>query len=458
LLKSRKKSRHHPYTIYTMLRTKNYSEDTDVLEEIDVIGSSDEIRNIQDMWNAAIALQISGAYDTEAMYAIYKKMNPKLTYQDMANVFSGVYADTYWNNIFMDPALLAKSFVQGLGLDLGTANTISGIAISQWRGVLSRKNINDIGVIPTQGDYTQSIDIVCNQNTQLMTDQVIEQWNNQFWQTPQVGKNYIYARCANVNFLGEITNPQVQMYYSTGGFNQPPTAWIQCFTASTGAAIGNVVLDGGKTGPLGAGIRGVSEAFMLNPTSTQHICVISSITSDFFLKNNPLTIPLSNWNSNTYITHNGASAWHNFDPQLKTEDTLKFYNQDNTEEEFAFVAQCKNVPIGSKIALRSDDDAVKFDTGVIAVTSTNQIIKISTKLPGNYEGNLKVRFEDKNGKLLSAQSSIEVSMVWKLKHGHSHYVDAIKRTGAVELLRSLREVQLNLGSFTLTGGLRAKEL
>lgn len=439
-----------------MLRTKNYSEDTDLLEAVTGLGTSQEIRNIQQMWDAAIALQKEGAYDTEAMYSIYKNMNPKLTFQDIANVCSGVYADTYWSNIFMDPALLAKSLVQGLGLDLGTANTLANIAISQWRGVLSRKNINDTGAIPTQGDYSQSIDIVCNQNTALNTDQLIEQWNNQFWQTPQVGKNYIYARCANTNFLGEITTPQVQMFYSTGGFNQPPTAWIQCFTADSGAAIGDVVLEGGKPGPLGPGIRGVSEAFMLNPTSNQHICVISAITSDFFAKNNPLTINLGNWNSSTYITHNGASAWHNFDPQVKTEDTLAFYNQDNTEEEFTFVARCKNVPIGSKIALKSDDPAVKFDSGVIVTSSTTQVIKVSASLPGNYEGKLKVRFEDANGKLLNANAALEVSMMWRLKQGHAHYVDAIKKLGAVETLRSLREVQLLMGSFTLTGGLPEK--
>lgn len=440
-----------------MLRTKNHSEETDVLEAGNGVESGQEIRNIQQMWDAAIVLQKDGAYDTEAMYSIYKNMNPKMTFQDIANVCSGVYADSYWSNIYMDPALLAKSLVQGLGLDLSTANTLAGIAISQWRGVLSRKNINDIGTIPTPGDYSQSIDIVCNQNTELNTDQVIEQWNNQFWQTPQVGKNYIYARCANTNFLGEITTPQVQMFYSTGGFNQPPTAWIQCFTAQSGAAIGNVVLEGGKPGPLGQGIRGVSEAFMLNPTSNQHICVISAITSDFFAKNNPLTITLGNWNSSTYITHNGASAWHNFDPQIKTEDSLAFFNQDNTEEEFSFVARCKNVPIGSKISLKSDDSAVKFDTGIIETSSTAQVIKVSATLPGNYAGTLKVRFEDADGKLLNANAALEVSMVWKLKHGHVHYVDAIKRLGAVETLRSLREVQLLMGSFTLTGGLRLKD-
>lgn len=438
-----------------MSQSKNYSEGTDVLYEENGV-ETQEIRTIQQMWDKAIEMQSNGAFDTEAMYAIYKNMNPKLTYQDIANVCSGVFADTYWNNIFMDPSFLAKSLVQALGLDLPNATNIAGIAMSQWRGILCRKNIGDIGTIPTRNDYTQSVDIICNQNTELNTDQLIEQWNNQFWQTPQVGKNYIYARCANTNFKGAITNPQLQMFYSTGGFNQPPTAWIQCFTVANNTAIGNVVLEGEKEGPIAPGIRGVSEAFYLNPSSNAHICVIAALTSDFFQKNNPLTIPLGNWNSNTYITNNGASAWHNFDPQKSLEDTLKFYNQDDTEEDFTFIARCKNVPEGSKISLKSEDSAVKFDTGEIIVTSSAQVIQKSITLPGNYIGNLKVRFEGPDGKLLPASSALEITQVWKLKHGHVNYLDAVKRLGAIDSLRSLQEVQLSLGSFTITGGARDK--
>ncbi|MCX2449670.1 hypothetical protein OQX61_00170 [Pedobacter sp. PLR] len=439
-----------------MSQSKNASQGTDVLYEENGVVTGNEIRNIQQMWDTAIEMQSNGSYDTETMYAIYKNMNPKLTYQDISNVCSGVFADTYWNNIFMDPSFLAKSLVQALGLDMASANNLAAISIRQWRGILCRKNIRDIGTIPTGTDYTQSVDIVCNQNTELNTDQVIEQWNNQFWQTPQVGKNYIYARCANTNFKGDITNPQLQMFYSTGGFNQPPTSWIQCLTAANGTAVGNVVLQGGEEGSLAPGVRGVSEAFFLNPTSNNHICVIAALTSDFFLKNNPLTIPLGNWNSNTYITSNGASAWHNFDPQKSLEDTLKFYNQDDTEEDFTFVARCKNVPPGSKISLASDDSALKFTTGEIIVTSSVQEIRKTVSLPGNYKGNLKVRFEGPDGKLLPASSALEITQVWNLKHGHTNYLDAVKRLGAIENLRSLAEVQLSLGSFTITGGARAK--
>jgi hypothetical protein len=440
-----------------MSQSKNYSQGTDVLYEENGVETINEIRNLQQMWDTAIQMQSNGSYDTETMYAIYRNMNPKLTYQDISNVCSGVFADTYWNNIFMDPSFLAKSLVQALGLDPNIANNLARTSFAQWRGILCRKNISDIGTIPTAGDYTQSVDIVCNQNTELNTDQLIEQWNNQFWNTPQVGKNYIYARCANTNFKGAITNPKLQMFYSTGGFNQPPTSWIQCFTvANNGAAVGNVVLEGGKPGSLNPGGRGVSEAFFLSPASNDHICVIAALTSDFFLKNNPLTIPLGNWNSNTYITNNGASAWHNFDPQKSLEDSLKFYNQDDTEEDFVFVARCKNVPIGSKISLKSDDSTVKFTTGEIIVTSSVQEIRKNVTLPGNYIGNLKVRFEGPDGKLLPASAALEITQAWKLKHGHTNYLDAVKRLGAIENIRSLEEVQLSLGSFTITGGAKSK--
>jgi len=410
----------------------------------------DTIKTIQQMWDTAIQCFNDGDFDTDAIYIIYKNMSPKLTFQDIANVVSAVYGDTYWTGLQMDYTILSKSLVQGLGVTRADGDKLAQNAFTQWRGMLCRKNINDVGIIPVQGSYTQSLDIVCNENTPLQPQQLIENWNNEYWKTPQIGKNYIYTRTQNLAFLGDIT-PKVQMFYTSGGFNQPPSSWIQCFTESGNKTQGDILLLSGKPGPMGQGIRGASEAFFFNPTSADHVCVIAVVSYDYFEDNNPLNLKPGNWNSQAWITHNGAAAWHNQDPQQKAEETFKFYNQDGTEEKFAFSAYCRNVPAGSTIQLRSDDPQAKFDTGVIEIGNESQHIEKIVQLPAYYKGDLKVKIQGPDGKLLPAHAAVEISMAWILHHGHRHYMDAVRQTKAFDTFRNVQDLQLPLGSFTITG-------
>lgn len=425
-------------------------QDTGVLEA-DVLTSSGEIRTIKDLWDAAVEYFNAGEYDTDAMYKIYKRMNPKLGFQDIANACSGVYADTYWNVTFMDSSFLSKSLQQALALSSSLADQYARTAISQWRGVLCRKNISDVGRIPTSDDFTQSIDIVCNQNTPIQPEALINNWNSRYWQTPQVGKNYIYVRCANVQFLDPITAPVAQMFYSTGGFNQPPSSWVQCLRAD-GSESSPILLLDGKAGPMALGTRGVSDAFSLEPPTADHICVIAAVSSEFFTKNQPKNIPLSNWDSYKYITHNGASAWHNFDPQKALVDTLHFYNQDETPETFAFVVSCKNVPIGSKISLTHEDKNLTFTTGAVEVKQSAQVIRKTVTLPGNYKGELKVRLLDPKGNLLPSSSAVEIKMVWIINPSHKLYNAAAALPVNVDAFVTDSNVELSLGTFTLIGG------
>ena len=415
------------------------------------------IRTLQELWDAAIACQAAGQFDTDAMYNVYQVMNPKLTYQDLANTFSGVYATTYWNVTFMDATILAKSMVQAVGLDPGKAAQYATQAMTQWRGLFSRKNLSDYGSIPVQGNYTESPDIVCNENSPIPLPQLIQQWNNEFWKQPAVNKNYIYLRCQNMSFHGGITAPQVSMFYTTGGFNQPPTSWIQCYTVDENVKTGSISsLTGGTlaevspTNPLALGDRAASEAFFFSPTSSDHVCVIATVSSEFFT-NNPLDISANNWNSNTWITQNGAAAWHNVDPQKKLEDSLKFYNQDDTPEDFYFSALCRNVPLGTRISLRNDDPAAAFDTGVIEVSSTSQEIKQYVTLPANYEGTLKVRLESPDGSMLAAGAAVELSMFWNISPSHTNYTAASQRFVASGASTNENKVALNMGSFTIIG-------
>lgn len=416
------------------------------------VTGSGEIRTITDMWNAAVEHHTIGNYDTDAISDIKRRMNPKLTFQDIANVCAGVFADTYWNNCFLDFNFLSKSLIQSIGIDKSSADSYAQNAMQQWRGILCRKNIADIGTIPTRDGYTQSIDIVCNQNTPLNADDLIENWNNQFWGTPQVGKNYTYVRCANTQFLGSIDNLNVEMFYSTGGFNQPPTSWIQCLTAANGSPQGKVLLLGGKPGPMSSGDRGVSEAFMFNPASPDHVCVIASITSNFFKKNNPKSISSNNWDSNTYITHNGASAWHNFDPQKSIESSLVFFNQDGSHEDFSFSVNCRNVPVGSIIGIKCIDPKCSFDSGLIEITRSSQQIEQHFTMPPHFKGNLIVTMKDRDGNMLPNNAAVQIDLSWNLNKGHKCYRRATSLHNAVDIAVNSETISLNMGSFTLTGG------
>ena len=410
-----------------------------------------EIRNIQQMWDAAIQYFQAGDYDTDAIYLLYKNMNPKLTFQDIANVVSAVYADTYWTSTYLDYTILSKSLVQSLGIDRSLADQYARNAFTQWRGALCRKNINDIGLIPTPGSYTESLDIVCNENTPLLPQQLIENWNNEYWKTPVVGKNFIYARTQNMAFLGNIS-PKLQMFYTTAGFNQPPSSWIQCFTDKDPTKKeGDILLIDGKAGPMGQGTRGASEAFTFNPTSQEHVCVIAVLTYEYFETNDPLKITPGNWNSQTWITHNGAAAWHNVDPVRSVEESLRFYNQDGSEEQFVFLVQCRNVPAGSKISLRNEDPVAKFETGLIEIANGSQHIEKNVTLPAYYKGDLKIRLQGPDGKLLPAPAAVEVQMAWVLRHGHRRYMDAVEHLKAYDTFRNGQDLYLPTGSFTFTG-------
>ena len=414
----------------------------------EILATSTEIRTITDLWNATIEYYKEGLYDTDAMYNVYRRSTPRITFQDIANVFSGVYADTYWNVVKMDASILSKHMVQALGLSDNQATLYANNAMRQWRGAFSRNNISDTGSIPSQGAYTQSIDIVCNQDSPLMPAQLIENWNNEFWKTPTVGKNYIYVRVQNKDFVGDLAI-KAQMFYTTGGFNQPPSSWIQCLTVDGDKQEGDILLLDNKSGVLNLGDRGASEAFYFNPKSTNHVCVIAAMRDEYFVKNDPLGISGSNWNSTVWITHNGAAVWHNVNPQVNANTELRIFNQDGTNEKFILNAQCRNVPVGYTISFESKDKLI--NSGEITIKKDSQFVQTEFALPGYYEGDVDVKIEGPNGELLPQNAAVELTMLWKLPKGHDFYTKAAETFDALDLVRNERSVLTSLGSYTITG-------
>jgi hypothetical protein len=410
----------------------------------------DNINNLQQLWDAATAAYVAGTDDSVAMYNIYQAMSPRLSIQDISDVFSGVYIDTYWTITSVDPTVLAQHLVQGLGVDRSLALQYATNSVAQWRGPLLRKNINDVGAVPVVGDFTASLDIVCNGDGELLPQNLINNWNDTFWAQPKIGKNYIYARVQNAYFKGAFT-PTVQMFYSSGGFNQPPSSWIQCNTVKDPTKqVGTVINQQGVVGPLKVGDRGCSEGFQFNPVSADHVCVIAAMATEYFTSNTPKDRRQGNFDSMYWIMHNGGAAWHNVDPQLHVEDKLAFFNQDGSHEVFNFSLACQNVPLGSTIRLRSDDAALGFDTGDVKVVSSNQTLSHLVTLPPNYEGTLKIKLQDPAGNCLPVNASAKLSMDWVVATAHPSYADAAA-VAKVGPRYAQQPLNLNLGTFTLIG-------
>jgi len=419
------------------------------------------ITKISQLWQAAIAYQSAQPDQVPVVTALsnlYQRISPAISYQSIINVVSAVYADSFWNTNLLDPAMLSKAAQQGLGLSAALADQYSATALSQWRGLFSRKNINDNGAIPVTSSYTESLDIVCNEDAAASQTLLITQWNNEFWKMPQAGKNYVYLRCQNLSFYGSIAAPVVRIFYTQGGFNQPVGSWLECLAESTGGTTGGLVslVNGmtqpvSATNPLNVGDRAVSEPFYFSAQAQGHYCLAAVVGDDFFA-NNPLG-GASNWDTNQWITHNGAAAWHNLDVQQKTKTFLAFYNQDDQKEEFYFSALCRNVPKGTKLSLRNADDhsEVSFDTGVITINDPSQEVRQPVTLPANYKGRLEIHLESPGYPILAPSAAVEVTMHWLMSAEHPNYGEA-QFLSRVRPSASSEQLALNMGSFTLTGG------
>jgi hypothetical protein len=415
------------------------------------------IMNEQQLWDAIIQHYNDGDSDKLAMQEVNTRMKqfsgaPGVDQdQYLANVISAIYANTYWTDINMNSELLANNMTQATQRKLEEARVFAKTAFTQWRGVLARKTTNDVGTIPyPTDDFTNGVDIVCSV-VPASTNSLIDDWNSQFWKTPLIGKNYIYVRCQNFKFGGAITKPQAWLFYTQAGFNAPPSAWIQLYTDASTSLVGDILLHGGKTGSLTpVNSRGVSEAFIFNKLSHDHITFVAAISSEFFA-NNPL-IYSGNWNSVTWIRNNGAAVWQSTDPQISEKPLLKFYNQDSKPEKFAFEAHCKNVPEGTVVALNFKDSKLQnFNSDNVTISSKSQNVETETVVPANYKGDLEVVINTPDGKLLPEGASVEVKMSWLLDPDHDRYLDAANLLDANEDARASGNMKVPMGSFTFLG-------
>ncbi len=404
-------------------------------------------------WDVALKCQQGGLGDIAAIQAVWESMMPPASLVLLATVIGAVYANTYWAATQMDANHLSASLQQAGGWNQSDCDQAAQAAFSNWYGLLVRNDFGSVGQIPKPGSLTESPDVLCNSAGQLDPSLMLNKWNSSFFNAATGTKNYAYGRVQSVNIPLPITQPALQMFYTDAGFNPPPNSWIQMYTFSNNTS---APLQGLQPGPITLGGRAANgvvatDAFDFEPAGAGHYCLLSLVSTEFFT-NNPLQ-NTGNWNSQAWITNNGAAGWHNLDVQAANEMILKYYNQDGRSERFAFEAHCVNVPEGTTVSLKSTDARLTDDiaSGAVKIVNNYQIIGTEGVVPANFAGELEVRIDTPGGGLLPPEASVQVRMMWVLERGHTYYAQARDQLGDYREAAEGQLLRMPMGDFTFVG-------
>ncbi|MET0645604.1 MAG: hypothetical protein ABW208_03225 [Pyrinomonadaceae bacterium] len=409
-------------------------------------------------WDVALKyFQQNPQDDIGAIQTVYSSMLPPASLTLLATVIGAIYADTYWTGTQLDPNHLSASLQQAEGFNKADCDKAAQVAFSQWYGLLVRDNFASNGLIPkpTVGGVTLSPDVLCNAAGPLLPNQLLTMWNSYFFNGSTGTKSFCYGRAQSVNIPLPITQPKLQMFFTDAGFLPPPNSWIQMFTFGGSTTAPMQGIQSGPITPQGGraanGVAGSGDAFNFQPQGAGHYCLIAVASTEFFT-NNPLE-STGNWDSMTWLLNNGAAGWHNIDVQTNDEEVLKFYNQDGRPERFVFEAHCANVPAGTKVSLRSTGGGLvsNVESGDVKIYKGHQVVRAEGVAPANYTGELVIKIDTPDSKLLPAGASVQVRKLWALEQGHTHYAQA------VEFLRAHREASqgqtllVPMGDYTFVG-------
>lgn len=399
-------------------------------------------------WAQAITNQQLGITAVSGMPSVAALFPPETpnAFLLMAQITGYVYADNYWTGVNMAWQPLSAAMQIGMQWGQPDCDAAAQTAFQTWAGIFLRKSLYDVGTIPyPAGDFTASPDTLTNGTYQLPVGALVQQWSTVWWNVAAGGMaNYVYTRGANLNFNAPIPETEVTMFITQAGFNIPPSSWQQLYTSDLQPTLplsdptGKPSLDIGARGAL-------AKAFIWYPPSNYtHYCGISVAKTPFFT-NHPLAV-VGNWDSQTWLVHNGAAAWHNFSNAISNSVALRFHNQDDRPERFAFEAHGR-VPVGTKISLSSyDPDHAATVSGAAKISHHERYAVAEGTFPANYAGDIVLDFDVPGHELLPAGASIDVRMIWIVEPGHPHYADAVEQFG-----QSNGAIRVPLGNYTLVG-------
>jgi hypothetical protein len=306
-----------------------------------------------------------------------------------------------------------------------------------------RNDFNDVGRIHKERVLTYSPDALCNMDGPLDRAEMLRQWNSYFFNQAVVGKNYCYARAQDVNLPVPIKEATARMFYTDAGFNQPPNSWQVMYTFEGDQTS---PLEGMAPAPINRTDRVASGAFNFEPPEKKHYCLLAVASTEFFA-NNPME-STGNWNSVTWITYNGAAAWHNINVTMGGTASLVFHNQDATAERFSFEAHCHRLPAGTVVSLAPAGPGLQAERREVRVDREFQLVETDEAVvPGGFAGQLAVSIDTPDGAPLPAHAVVELRMLWTLPVGHPNHADAVAETGA----STDSPVRVQLGHYTFIG-------
>ncbi len=362
----------------------------------------------QQYWDLGLKSFNQGDNAQTALKTLWRRLPPPGDLNLLAAIIGNLYGDTFWSNdkLQMDADLLADYMNAATGINKSDCLRAAKNAYRLWYGMLVRGNTSNDGLIPKTGSYTASPDVLVSGLTTLDPYDMITKWNQTTW-GPQPGlKNNTYGRAQNKNLQVPIKQGKIKIYYTSNGFNQPPSSWTQLFTY-TGTKQTADLVNINDRNVIRPGERAACDtSFGFEPTGAGHYCLIVCAQTEFFA-NDPASISGTHWNNTSsthWITYNGAAGWHNLNVSQTGEEPLVFYNNDDRPAKFRFIARSRNVPVGSKIGMSVGDLDFAFEDQVVA---QDQEISADVEVPANFEGTLDVNFP-----VLPDDGSITFSLVW----------------------------------------------
>lgn len=395
-------------------------------------------------WETGLESFQSGDSSIAGLTKIWKAMKPPGDLDLAARIAAALWADTYWKSTRMSRRALAADIEDATGIRRPDSAKAAQKAFSSWLGLFVRGNLEATAAIPRADPATRSPDVVVSGTTPLTVDQLIRRWNQTF--TPRL-LNYAYGRAQSVGIGVPIQKPTLGMYSTDAGFNHPPTSWIRLYTYEGSSATSPLETLAGPGAPIGVSQRAASSrAFQFGPPGSGDYSVLTVAKTEFFA-NDP-TAASGNWDSQEWIHHNGAAGWRNLSVPARAEALLRFHNQDASAEDFVFEAWCRDLPPGTMVSLACEDLAIESSRKVFDALV---VVRLESRLPPLYGGDLNVRFETPDRRPLPAGSAVEVRCFWRLPAAHRHYPQAAEQL-QVDLSRAPREaLRVEIGSFTFLG-------
>lgn len=393
-------------------------------------------------WKQAVQCLNTNQSDVQAIPQVYNLLPAPRTLDSVAAIIGAVYANNYWANVKMDPALLAKSLSQTSLWSYSACLTAATRAFQTWRGLWVRANFSPSGPIPKADPAMGSPDVPSAGPQPLTRDALILNWS-QVWSVPAVvGMNFANARAQSVNLPVPITRARVRMFWAATSAGVPdPKDWIEMEPSTPGGD----VLQGFQPGPVEATRKCASESFVFSPPQAGHYCMAALASTEFF--KNPLPTGGGNWSITTWLKNNGAAGWRNLDVTGQVRGSrLKFYNHDDQAERFEFEVHSHGLAAGTVVTVTSDEPGVSASATMDG--SAHVLRSGAVTVPANFTGELSVSAQTPDGGPLPAGATLEVRTVWLLDAGHRHHGDAVEAQGAAAANEPAR---VEVGSYTYMG-------